>query len=127
MAAKRLEIHPEALAELKAAVTWYMARSEISAQRFAEEIDRAVALVFEAPKRWPSHDHNTRKFALQSSIVKPRMPCWFSQLLMAIASPATGNPASDDVFSSQATPFPSISKMYPLMHFSTRRDAARTD
>jgi len=50
---------------LKAAVTWYMARSEISAQRFLEEIDRAVELVLDAPKRWPTHDHNTRKFALQ--------------------------------------------------------------
>jgi plasmid stabilization system protein ParE len=40
MAAKQIEIHPAALAELKSAVEWYLERSEAAAQEFVAEVDR---------------------------------------------------------------------------------------
>lgn len=57
MAAKALEIHPSALSDLKSAISWYLERSEPAAIEFAAEVDRAVALVVEAPGRWPSGEH----------------------------------------------------------------------
>jgi len=65
MAAKPVEIHPAALAELKSALTWYLERSETAALRFAAELDRAIVLVIESPGRWPSGEHSTRKFVLR--------------------------------------------------------------
>ena len=65
MAAKPLQIHPAALAELKSAVAWYRERSHIAALNFVAELDRAVDLVIASPDRWPSGEHGTRKFVLQ--------------------------------------------------------------
>lgn len=65
MAAKPVEIHPAALAELKSTLTWYLERSKTAALRFAAELDRAIDLVIESPGRWPSGEHSTRKFVLQ--------------------------------------------------------------
>jgi len=53
MVGKRIEIHPAALAELKSAVEWYLERSEPAAREFVAEVDRAIALVIESPRRWP--------------------------------------------------------------------------
>src|SRR5580692_7547330 len=53
MARKRIEIHPAALEELKSAAEWYLQRSEPAAEEFVAEVDRAVALVVESPRRWP--------------------------------------------------------------------------
>jgi len=65
MAAKPVEIHPAALAELKSALTWYVQRSETAALKLVAELDRAIDLVIESPGRWPSGEHSTRKFVLQ--------------------------------------------------------------
>ena len=65
MVGKRIEIHPAALAELKSAVEWYLERSEPAAREFVAEVDRAIALVIESPRRWPVCEHNTRKFVLR--------------------------------------------------------------
>ncbi|MGO9085855.1 MAG: type II toxin-antitoxin system RelE/ParE family toxin [Candidatus Sulfotelmatobacter sp.] len=65
MAAKPLQIHPAALAELKSAVAWYQQRSQTAALNFVAELDRAIDLVIESPRRWPSGEHGTRKFVLQ--------------------------------------------------------------
>jgi toxin ParE1/3/4 len=65
MAAKPLEIHPDAHPELKSALSWYLERSEAAALRFAAEMDRAINLVGESPGRWPAGEHATRKFVLQ--------------------------------------------------------------
>jgi plasmid stabilization system protein ParE len=51
MAGERLEIHPEALEEIKSAVRWYLGRSESAAIRFVEAVDEAVALIAESPNR----------------------------------------------------------------------------
>ncbi len=65
MAAKRFEIHPEALEEFKSSLLWYLERSETAAANFVAEMDRAVELVVQSPGRWPRGDHGTRKFVLQ--------------------------------------------------------------
>jgi plasmid stabilization system protein ParE len=65
MAGKPIEIHPAALAELKSAVEWYLERSEPAAEEFVSEVDRAIALVIESPRRWPVGEYNTRRFVLQ--------------------------------------------------------------
>jgi plasmid stabilization system protein ParE len=65
MARKRIEIHPAALAELKSATEWYLERSEPAADEFVSEVDRAIALVIESPRRWPVGEYNTRRFVLQ--------------------------------------------------------------
>jgi len=65
MAAKPLEIHPSALAELKSALSWYLERNESAAVKFAAEIDRAMELLIAAPQRWPAGEHGSRKFVLR--------------------------------------------------------------
>jgi toxin ParE1/3/4 len=64
MAAKPIEIHADALAELKSALRWYLERSESAADGFVAEIDRAIELIAAAPARWPSGELGTRKFVL---------------------------------------------------------------
>src|ERR1700674_1807395 len=54
MAAKPLEIHPSALAELKSALSWYLERNETAADKFVAELDRAIELLVATPRRWPS-------------------------------------------------------------------------
>jgi len=58
-------LHPDAVAESTAAVRWYRERSDAAAVAFLAEIDRAVALIAEAPDRWPKHAHGTRRFLLR--------------------------------------------------------------
>ena len=65
MAGKSLDIHPSALAELKSSISWYLEQSEITADKFVAEVDRAIDLVLASPRRWPMGDMNTRKFVLQ--------------------------------------------------------------
>jgi toxin ParE1/3/4 len=65
MAAKPLDLHPAALAELKSAVAWYLERNETAALNFVAEVDRAVDLVIASPERWPRGERGTRKFVLQ--------------------------------------------------------------
>ena len=65
MAAKPLSLHPEALAEWKSAVTWYLERNETAAVNFVAELDQAINLIAASPQRWPKGLHGTRKFALQ--------------------------------------------------------------
>jgi plasmid stabilization system protein ParE len=65
MAAKPLEIHPSALAELKSALSWYLERNQIAADRFAIELNRAMELIVASPRRWPEGERGSRKFVLR--------------------------------------------------------------
>jgi plasmid stabilization system protein ParE len=65
MAANSLDIHPSALAELKSSISWYLEQNETTADKFVEEIDRAIDLVLASPQRWPASDLDTRKFVLR--------------------------------------------------------------
>jgi hypothetical protein len=46
-------------------VEWYLERSEPAAEEFVAEIEHAIALVIESPRRWPVGEYNTRRFVLQ--------------------------------------------------------------
>jgi hypothetical protein len=52
MAAKPLDIHPAALAELKSAVVWYDQRSESAGDGFVAEIDRSIELITASGRTW---------------------------------------------------------------------------
>jgi plasmid stabilization system protein ParE len=61
----RVRLHPEARAELQEARRWYYERSPLSATVFAHAVDNAVSRIAEAPTRYSSAEHGTRKFVLQ--------------------------------------------------------------
>jgi plasmid stabilization system protein ParE len=58
----RIRFHPAAAAEVQAAVQWYAERSPIAAQAFATEVNACVKRIAEAPERWPSYVHGTRRY-----------------------------------------------------------------
>ena len=64
MTARQIEIHPEALDEAVAALTWYAERSARAPAAFLAEIDRAIASILEAPRRWPIYDGDCRRLIL---------------------------------------------------------------
>ena len=65
MAAKLLDIHPSALAELKSAIGWYLEQNETAAHKFVAAVDRAIDLILASPQRWPIGELETRKLVLQ--------------------------------------------------------------
>ncbi|MBI2900313.1 MAG: type II toxin-antitoxin system RelE/ParE family toxin [Planctomycetes bacterium] len=65
MAAIRLEFHPDAVEEARAARLRYAARSARAADAFVQEIDTAVHKIQEAPQRWPEYLHGTRHYLLR--------------------------------------------------------------
>jgi toxin ParE1/3/4 len=66
MAARQVEIHPEALAEAEAALSWYAERSSRAPEALIEELDKAVQAILEAPKRWPIFEEGCRRYPLVS-------------------------------------------------------------
>lgn len=62
---KPVELHPEAVAEARAARLWYAERDPIAAVQFMDSLDHAMALVIEAPGRWPPYLHGTRRLLLR--------------------------------------------------------------
>ena len=65
MAHLPVDVHPEAIAEARAAYGWYRERNETAAEAFLAELDRAVELISEGPMRWPIYLHGTRRFLLR--------------------------------------------------------------
>ena len=53
MPARKLRIHPEARQDVADGRDWYADHSVLAAERFLDEVDRAVELIREAPERWP--------------------------------------------------------------------------
>ncbi|MBM4047837.1 MAG: type II toxin-antitoxin system RelE/ParE family toxin [Planctomycetes bacterium] len=62
---KPVESHPEAVEEARAAREWYAERSPQAAEAFVAELDRAIEKIAEAPGRWPTHLHGTRRVLLR--------------------------------------------------------------
>ncbi len=60
-----VRFHEDAGAEYEAAFEWYFLRSEFVASRFAEEMNRAIVMISDAPGRWPTANRGTRKFLLK--------------------------------------------------------------
>jgi plasmid stabilization system protein ParE len=59
------EFHDEATAEYEAAFDWYLERSPDAALEFDAEVDRALAQIIAAPRRWAAGPHGTRRFLLR--------------------------------------------------------------
>jgi plasmid stabilization system protein ParE len=55
----------EAQEELWASEAWYRERSPAAANRFMEEVRRAVALIAAFPRRWPAIRRNARRYTLR--------------------------------------------------------------
>ena len=64
MPSRPVEFHPSALAETQAAYDWYHERSPSAAAGLFGELDHAMEQIGEAPERWPSFLHGTRRFVL---------------------------------------------------------------
>ena len=52
----------EASEEAEEARRWYRERSEPAESAFLGELDHAIAVVVEAPNRWPRHIAGTRRY-----------------------------------------------------------------
>jgi plasmid stabilization system protein ParE len=65
MPAVRIDFHPSAIAEAKAAHAWYAQRNERAAAGFLAELDHAVELIAAGPERWPVHRLGTRRLVLR--------------------------------------------------------------
>ncbi len=59
-----VEFHPVAEREALEAARWYGQHDAATAERFLWALDRAVELIGEAPERWPTYLHGTRRVLL---------------------------------------------------------------
>lgn len=64
MTLKQVDIHPDALGEAEAALTWYGERSSRAPGAFIEELDKAIQSILDAPKRWPIFESDCRRVPL---------------------------------------------------------------
>jgi len=60
-----IEVHPEALAEAKAAYDWYFERSPAAATAFIVELDATIGAIGEAPQRCALYLARTRRYVLR--------------------------------------------------------------
>lgn len=65
MSSRQIDVHPEAVAEARAAAQWYRERSALAADAFLVELDRAVERIAENPERYPRYVRGTRRYLLQ--------------------------------------------------------------
>ena len=61
----QVDVHPEAVAEARAATRWYRERSASAADAFLAEVDRAVQRIAEDPETWPRYVQGTRRYVLK--------------------------------------------------------------
>ena len=62
---KRVLFDPEAIAEARAAYSWYSARSASAASNFLTELDDAVATIETASHRGSPYVENTRRYVFR--------------------------------------------------------------
>lgn len=65
MAGSPTWLHPEAIAEARAARHWYESRSAAAAAAFMAELDVAIERIEEAPTAWPRYLEATRRYLLR--------------------------------------------------------------
>jgi plasmid stabilization system protein ParE len=65
MSPRQIDVHPEAVAEARAAAQWYRERSPLAADAFLAELDRAVERIAENPEMYPHYVRGTRRYLLQ--------------------------------------------------------------
>ena len=71
MGGPTLEFHPDADAEAESAVDWYVERSIAAAEGFLDELERAMEQIRDAPDRWASYLHGTRRYLIQLRRIGP--------------------------------------------------------
>lgn len=59
-----LEFHPDAIEEARAACEWYEARNPAAADDFFVELEAALERILDAPDRYESYLHGTRRCIL---------------------------------------------------------------
>ena len=64
MAARSAKFHPEAERDLDEGLRFYLSRSTVAGERFLAEVEAGVALLQEAPERWPFFHLGTRRFVM---------------------------------------------------------------
>jgi plasmid stabilization system protein ParE len=65
MSPRQVDVHPEAVAEARAAAQWYRERSASAANAFLDELYGAVERIAENPGMYPSYVQGTRRYLLQ--------------------------------------------------------------
>jgi toxin ParE1/3/4 len=60
-----VDVHPEAVAEARAATQWYRERSPSAANAFLAEMDRAIEKIAENPETWPRYVGGTQRFLMR--------------------------------------------------------------
>jgi plasmid stabilization system protein ParE len=65
MANKPTEFLEAAASEYEAALNWYFERSQVAAEKFDAEINRALENIAGNPQRWSTHSMGTRRFFLR--------------------------------------------------------------
>ena len=65
MSPRQTDVHPDAVAEARAAAQWYRERSALTADAFLAELDRAVERIAGNPERYPHYVRGTRRYLLQ--------------------------------------------------------------
>jgi plasmid stabilization system protein ParE len=60
-----VELHPQAIEDIRFARDWYSARNTEAADAFFRELEAAVAAIAEGPERWPPYIHHTRRYLLR--------------------------------------------------------------
>ena len=60
-----VELHPDAVAEARAAAEWYRARSNSAVDAFLAELNHAIEQIEDAPDRWPGYILGTRRYLLR--------------------------------------------------------------
>jgi toxin ParE1/3/4 len=57
----KLRVHPEAALELRSARRWYRERNRKAGEAFGLEYKATVGRIIQAPLRWPTNAHGTRR------------------------------------------------------------------
>jgi toxin ParE1/3/4 len=65
MASKPFRFHPEAREEFRQAICWYRARNFSISTELRVTVSTTIRIVVDAPLRWPTYLHGTRRFVLQ--------------------------------------------------------------
>ena len=65
MAPPSVDLHPDAVAEARAAFLWYSEHNPSAARAFIGALDHAISAIRDNPQRWPRHLHGTRKYPLR--------------------------------------------------------------
>ena len=65
MSPRQIEVHPDAVAEARAAAQWYRERSALAADAFFVELDCAIERIAKNPEMYPHYVRGTRRYLLQ--------------------------------------------------------------